>query len=182
MSSDEEFQENFEYGRFAEEEIAKFFERKGYRVEFSEEYGVFDAKVKYRGPRIMVLLPINYGSIEEVEVSAEYLIAPDLRICNRENLNYIEVKRREHVSYFDNNEVIYINYKKWQDYCELDFFCQNCNYGDGVLLFIYLDEYRGESNVVFSATVDYLSSHIRYQRKPDFVSFNLRNFARVNDF
>ena len=73
------FEKNLAYGKVAENIIKQFFINKGYEVQVDEDYG-FMPDDKNKGPRMLVLRPGNYNSIEEVEANYEEIIAPDLMI------------------------------------------------------------------------------------------------------
>ncbi len=173
------FERNLAYGKAAERTIAKFFREHGYRVQTDEEYGFMPDDIN-KGPRMFVLPPKNYGSIEEAEVNYKEIIAPDLMITKGKTRKYIEVKRREKLSRYNGDDILYIDAKCWYDYCELDLFCQYNNYGDGVTIFLCVDNFHGDEYRVFYANVSLLREHVQYHVKNKVVGFNLEYFTDFN--
>lgn len=175
------FNRKLKYGQFAEDRIAEFFTNKGYYVEYAEDYAIFPQEEENRGPRISVLdtSQISPSSpIELIEVSCTYLIAPDLRISKDRKIKYVEVKRREKLSLFKGEEIVYIKYYQWNDYVELVHYCKYFGYGSDVLLYVFVDDYYGEEKI-FYQQVEYLDENIQYARKNKYVAFNLKNFLMI---
>lgn len=171
-----EFEEDLAYGKVAEVNIANFFLKKGYDVSYAEDYGVF--LDEFPGPRIFITYPNN--TINNADyLTGEYLIAPDLMITKGKIRGFIEVKRREIFSLFNGEEIFYLDERYWKDYCQLEFFCKNLNYGNSVIIYLCVDSFRNENNIVFHAPVSYLEKHIQYRERGKFVSFNLKDFKRL---
>lgn len=163
------WEEDSEYGFYAEIEIAKIFESKGYSVEFAEYYAGFNEGMFY-GPRISVLPPGNYESIESAEVAYVQYIAPDLKVSKNKKTRYFEIKRRGKFSRFNGEDVVYIDRTQFYDYCYLT------DYGYDIYLMLYVDEFSNDH--FYSANIDVLYNNIQYQTSK-FVSFNKRVFDVV---
>lgn len=182
IREDEKFEEDLAYGRVAEEIVANFFSSKGYKVVFAEDYGVFpheDPEWKRTGPRLLTLTSNNFSSIEEAETSTEYIIAPDLRVIKGKYRGYVEVKRRVSLSTFDGEDIVYIGEKYWMNYLHLENLCRYFGYGDGVILYVMVDDFHGEDKAMFFASINHLDENMQYQRSGKYVAFNLKEFKRL---
>ena len=169
-----DWEENYAYGRYAEIEIAKFFQERGWRVSFAEDYGFFLEDKERGGPRISY--PPTYQSYscsDEVETSFITIVAPDLHITkqNTGEKRFVEVKRREKFSKFNSDEVIYLDANLFYDYCEL-----NYSFGN-VYFFLYVDGSNGQEEI-YTSHIGYMQQNIQYKTK-DFVSFNKKIFNRI---
>ena len=185
LSADEEFANDVAYGKESEIVIANYFLNKGYKIELAEDYGIFpyedenDDETKYRGPRILVYYDYNYKTMEEIEVSGEYLIAPDLRISKEKIRGFIEIKRRGTLNKFNGDEILYLNEKYWNDYVKLEHLCRYSDYGDGLVLYVCVDNFKKEKNAIFYASISHLEENIQYRVK-HCVAFNLKVFKRMS--
>ncbi|MDD4308589.1 MAG: hypothetical protein PHU53_07265 [Thermoplasmata archaeon] len=161
MNGRNSWEKDYEYGFFAEKEIAGFFEQHGYSVEYAEDYAAFTPGLYY-GPRIGILPRYDYESIEMAEVSCVYYIASDLKVSKSGKIKYVEIKRRGKFSRFNGEDIIYIDKKQFYDYCYLT------DYGYDVSLMIYIDEFADK--YIFTATIEKLYENIKY-KTDKFVSF-----------
>lgn len=178
--NDEEFNRNLQYALVAEKRIAEFFKNKGYKVLFADEYGVFPDDAKYIGPQISLLYPNTFYSSEEVEVSSYYITAPDLYATRKNEKIYLEIKRREYLNTFDGRYVVYIKEKSWEHCNELEYFCEYFGYGNGVNLFVCVDEFEGMENVTFVSSISRLRDNIKARKKGLWVAFDLhKNFKMI---
>ena len=182
IKEDEQFEEDLAYGREAEEVVANFFKSKGYKVRFAEDYGVFpheDPDWKRKGPRLATLALNGLPSMDEIETSTEYIIAPDLHILKGSYRGYIEVKRRVKLSRFNGEDIVYIGEKYWLNYLHLENLCRYFGYGDGVMLYVMVDDFHKEEKAMFFASVNHLDENMQYYKKGKYVAFNLAEFKRA---
>lgn len=169
-----DFDGRLAYGKAAEAFVKKFFIKKGWIVKVDEEYG-FMPNNKNKGARLLVL-PVN-ATLDEAETESHEIIAPDMMIRKNGLQKFVEVKRRGDVSTYRNIEVIYVDAIQWYDYSELDFLCQYNNYGDGVILYLCVDDYFGEK-AMFYQTVSFLNKNVQYHVKNEYLAFRVSDFVR----
>lgn len=168
------FNKRLAYGKEAEKFIAKFFIKRGWKVEVDEEYG-FMPDNEYKGARLLVLP--SRPTLLEAETESHEIIAPDMRVRKNGVCKYIEVKRRAEISRFNDFDILYIDAKCWYDYSELDYLCRYDNYGDGVVLFLCIDNYKGRE-AVFYQNIGFLKENVQHHVKNEYIAFRLSNFVR----
>lgn len=177
ISKNEKFKKDLAYGKFAEIKIAEFMRKKGWNVEFSEDYGIFDAESETGGP-FLVILPRRYDDPDDIDILDTFYIsvsAPDLKLNKNGEERYIDVKRRSCINTFQGREFFSIKKKAFDDYVEL-----NNNFGNvSVFFYVSPDEYTRPD--IYWQTVSFLEQKKLYSDKY-FYSFLVSRFKKFTDF